>query len=109
MSKEKTSEELQQEQEKTEKRIHYLENEGKRLRSTISTLNRKERTHRLCTRGGMLEGFLGKPNDISDEQVYELLKIAFRQDEVKTTLSLILQSIPEMEFDDEIENTADSP
>lgn len=88
---------------------HYYENEKKRLEHDIKVLTRKERTHRLCTRGGMLEAFLEKPGEISDEQVYELLKIAFRQDEVKTTLSLILQSIPEIKFEDEIEDIVDSP
>ncbi len=46
----------------------------------------KARVHRLCTRAGMLESFLIAPEELTNDQVMELLKIAFRQPEVALAL-----------------------
>ena len=48
-------EKLNQEIEKTEKKLRWAEQEEKRLIHQAKTLTRKERTHRLCTRAAMLE------------------------------------------------------
>ena len=40
---------------KAEDRIRYYEQQDKIMRSEIRRLTRKERTHRLCTRGGLVE------------------------------------------------------
>ena len=53
----------------------------------MSELNRRERVHRLCTRAGMLESFLIAPEELTNEQVMELLKISFRQPEVVLALA----------------------
>ena len=37
-------------------------------------LTRKERTHRLCTRGAMLEKFLGCPNELTVELLNTLVE-----------------------------------
>ena len=42
---------LNQEIEKTEKKLRRAQHEEKILEHQIKTLTRKERTHRLCTRG----------------------------------------------------------
>ena len=58
--KEKTLEELRAEIEKSEKRLHYYDQQEKILRKkVIPQLTRSARTNRLCTRAGMLESFLG--------------------------------------------------
>ena len=62
------------------------------LRHQISSLTRKERTNRLCTRAGMLESFLEQPEQLTNDQVMELLKVAFRQLEVIQTLREMLES-----------------
>ena len=49
------------------------------LQSEIRRLTRNERTLRLCTRGGMVEHFIQEPEKLSDDQVMELLTVAFRQ------------------------------
>ncbi len=67
---------------KNEAKIKYMENKIKYLESQEKQLTRKERTHRLFTRGAMLEKFLGCPNKLTDEQVEEILKIAFQSDAV---------------------------
>ena len=52
------------------------------LERRIPELTRKARTHRLCTRGGMLESFLICLGELTDNQVMELLRLSFRQQEV---------------------------
>ena len=41
-----------------EARLRRAQHEEKRLEHQMKQLTRKERTHRLCTRGAMLESFL---------------------------------------------------
>jgi len=70
-------EKLNQEIEKTEAKLRRAQHREKMLEHQIKTLNRKERTHRLCTRGAMLESYLPHPEAISDGQVNTFLKILF--------------------------------
>ena len=60
---------LNQEIEKTEKKLRRAQHEEKILEHQIKTLTRKERTHRLCTRAAMLESYLPHPEAITDKQV----------------------------------------
>ena len=81
---------LNQEIEKTEKKLRRAQHEEKILEHQIKTLTRKERTHRLCTRAAMLESYLPHPEAITDEQVSLFLKLLFRQD---STRQLIGKSV----------------
>ena len=74
---------LNQEIEKTEKKLRRAQHEEKILEHQIKTLTRKERTHRLCTRGAMLESFLIRPEVLTDEDVMDILKQAFSQSGMK--------------------------
>ena len=56
----------------------------------MDAYTRRERTHRLCTRAGMLESFLQDPGALSNNQVMALLKIAFQQEPVKAALKKML-------------------
>ena len=80
--KNKTPSELREMKTRNEAKIKYMENKIKYLESQEKQLTRKERTHRLCTRGAMLEKFLGCPNELTDEQVEKILKIAFQPEAV---------------------------
>ena len=80
--KNKSIDELRKMLSKGEAELKVLHNKNKYYDSQIKLLTRKERTHRLCTRGAMLEKFLGCPNELTDEQVEEILKIAFHPEEV---------------------------
>ena len=71
---------LNQEIEKTEKKLRRAQHEEKILEHQIKTLIRKERTHRLCTRAAMLESYLPHPEAITDEQVSVFLKLLFHKD-----------------------------
>ena len=72
-------------------RIRYYKQQDKMLQSEIKRLTRNERTHRLCTRGGMIEAFIQEPEKLSDDQVMELLSVAFRQPEVSELLQKMLE------------------
>ena len=73
---------LNQEIEKTEKKLRRAQHEEKILEHQIKTLTRKERTHRLCTRAAMLE-------TITDEQVSLFLKLLFRQDSTRQLMEKV--------------------
>ena len=62
-------EKLNRELEKSEKKLRKAINDEKVLQHQLKQLTRKERTHRLCTRGGMLESFLQEPERLTDDDV----------------------------------------
>ena len=68
-------EKLNRELEKSEKKLRKAINDEKALQHQLKQLTRKERTHRLCIRGGMLESFLQEPERLTDDDVKVLLKI----------------------------------
>ena len=59
----------------------------------VCTINdtRKERTHRLCTRGGMLESFLQEPDRLTDDDVMLLLKLIFHRQDTQELLKKLLE------------------
>ena len=57
----------------------------------IKQLTRKERTHRLCTRGGMLESFLQEPERLTDDDVMLLLKLIFHRQDMQELLKKLLE------------------
>ena len=70
-----------------------LEDQQKILAKEAALLNRRQRTRRLCTRGGMLESFLGVPELLCDEQIMTLLKLAFNTSVVVNQLSVYLPEV----------------
>ena len=88
--------ELEAKIEKAERKARYYEQQEKILsRKVIPELNRKARTNRLCTRGGMLESFLVHPELLTNDQVMDLLRIAFRLKEVNDALDEMLKTVNE--------------
>ena len=77
----------------TTDRIRYYKQQDKMLQSEIKRLTRNERTHRLCTRGGMIEAFIQEPEKLTDDQVMELLTVAFSQPEVSALLQNMLKEV----------------
>lgn len=65
-------EKLKHEQYVAEKKLTSANHKEKRLESEIKRLTRSERTHRLCTRTGMLEIFLRGPTVLTDDNVMVL-------------------------------------
>ena len=83
-------EKLDRELERAEAKLRRAQHQEKILEYRIKTLSRKERTHRLCTRGAMLESYLPHPEDITDGQVSTILKTLFYRDDVKRLVEKIL-------------------
>lgn len=54
-------EKLRHKQYVAERKLTAAKHKEKRLQSELKRLTRSERTHRLCTRAGMLETFLKEP------------------------------------------------
>ena len=86
---------MKDQKEKAEQKLRYYQYQEKMLEHRMPELTRKARTHRLCTRGGMLESFLLCPGALTDVQVMELLKISFRQQEVVLTLAKMIHDLQE--------------
>ena len=100
MTKPKTDlEYLQKQKEMAEQKLHYYKHQEKMLEHRIPELTRKARTHRLCMRGGMLESFLICPAELTDDQVMELLKLSFRQQEVVLALAKMIHDLQEARGD----------
>ena len=87
-----------------EKKLTAAKHKEKRLQSELKRLTRSERTHRLCTRAGMLETFLKEPTVLTDEDVMELLTFIFQSEAVQKNLNLLIESRRETQKTDEGEN-----
>ena len=71
MSKKKpptTIEECNAEMELTQKKIRQYENRNKMLDRKLAIEKRKERNHRLCSRGGYLESLVPALIDMSEQE-----------------------------------------
>lgn len=75
-----------------EKKLTAAKHKEKRLQSELKRLTRGERTHRLCTRAGMLETFLRKPTVLTDDDVMELLTFIFHSEAVQKKLNLLIEN-----------------
>ena len=80
-------EKLNRELAKGEARLRRAQHEQKILEHQMKQLTRKERTHRLCTRGAMLESFLIRPEVLTDDDVMDILKQAFSQTGMKEAVA----------------------
>lgn len=91
MSKEEF-EKLEHEKYVLEKKLTAAKHKEKRLQSELKRLTRGERTHRLCSRAGMLETFLRKPTVLTDDDVMELLTFIFHSEAVQKKLNLLIEN-----------------
>ena len=89
MSKEEL-EKLEREKYVVERKLTAAMHKEKRLQSELKRLTRSERTHRLCTRAGMLETFLKEPTTLTDDDVMELLTFIFHSEAVQKKLDLLI-------------------
>ena len=79
---------------KAQQKLHKAEMDDKKIKKQIADLQRNERTHRLCTRGGYVEKLLaelGAP-ELSDEDVFNHLQYALNTPYAKTHLANLLES-----------------
>lgn len=92
----KKLDQMKHQKEKAEQKFRYYQYQEKLLEHRIPELTRESRTHRLCTRGGMLESFLICPGELTNNQVMELLKLSFRQQEVVLALTKMIRDLQEV-------------
>ena len=97
-------EKLRHKQYVAERKLTAAKHKEKRLQSELKRLTRGERTHRLCTRAGMLETFLRKPTVLTDDDVMELLTFIFHSEAVQKKLNLLIESRRETQKADGGEN-----
>ena len=87
----KEIEKLKAEKRRNEAKIRQVSHEIKVLEAEEKFLLRKQRNHRIFTRGGMLEAFLQEPLLLTDDQVYSLLKVIFHRPEVDRILKQMIE------------------
>ena len=90
-------EKLKHEQYVAERKLTAAKHKEKRLESELNRLTRSERTHRLCTRAGMLETFLREPTVLTDDDVMELLTFIFHSEAIQKKLDLLIENRKETE------------
>ena len=84
-------EKLKHERYVAERKRTAARHREKQLESEMKRLTRSERTHRLCTRAGMLETFLKEPTLLTDDDVMELLTFIFHSETVLKKLNLLIE------------------
>ena len=82
---------LKAEKRRNEAKIRQVSHEIKALEAEEKSLLRKQRNHRIFTRGGMLEAFLQEPLLLTDDQVYSLLKVIFHRPDVDQILKQMIE------------------
>ena len=80
-----------------EKKLTAAKHKEKRLQHELKRLTRSERTHRLCTRAGMLEAVLKEPTILTDDDVMELLTFIFHSEAIQKKLDLLIENRKETE------------
>ena len=85
-------EKLKHERYVAERKLTAAKHKEKRLESEIKRLTRSERTHRLCTRAGMLETFLREPTILTDDDVMELLSFIFHSELAQKKLNMLIEN-----------------
>lgn len=83
-------EELKHQKYVAEKKLTAAKHKEKQLQHELKQLTRKERTHRLCTRAGMLETFLKEPTLLTDDDVMELLTFLFDGEAAQKKLAFLI-------------------
>ena len=79
MANKKSIPELRKSIEEAEKKKGVYERELKIKEGQVKKLIRQERTHRLIQRGAILEKFLIDPGALSEDQVMEIVTMAFQK------------------------------
>ena len=86
---------INQQIQKAEAQLRRAKHEEKILEHQAKVLTRKGRTHRLCTRGAMLESYFPHPEAVTDEQVSTILKLLFHQDSTRQIMERVLAGTAE--------------
>ena len=88
----KESKEIKNKIDDTEERLRQLKNQEKKILKQDIEKKRKERTHRLITRGAILESLIENAEELTDEEIKILLEEATKTKEFKETLKIIREN-----------------
>ncbi len=83
------SKEIKDKIDDTEERLRQLKNQEKKILKQEIIKRRKERTHRLITRGAILESLIENSEELTDEEIKILLEEATKIKEFKETLKVM--------------------
>lgn len=83
-------EKLNRQKTAAEKKLVAAQHREKQQEHELKRLTRSERTHRLCTRAGMLETFLREPTLLTDDDVMELLTFIFHGEAAQKKLDTLI-------------------
>lgn len=87
-SEKKSLQELEAEQKNVGNELKIMNQKRRILEQQKKELTRRQRTHRLCNHGGLLESFL-PPDQFTDEQMKTVLQELFRKPETQELMALI--------------------
>ena len=83
------SKEIKDKIDDTEERLRQLKNQEKKILKQDIVKKRKERTHRLITRGAILESLIENAEELTDEEIKILLEEVTKTKEFKETLKIM--------------------
>ena len=86
------SKEIKDKIDDTEERLRQLKNQEKKILKQDIIKRRKERTHRLITRGAILESLIENAEELTDEEIKILLEEATNTKEFKETLKVMREN-----------------
>ena len=86
------SKEIKEKINVTEERLRQLKNQEKKILKQDIVKRRKERTHRLITRGAILESFIENAEELTDDEIKILLEEATKTKEFKETLKIMREN-----------------
>ena len=86
------SKEIKDKIDDTEQRLRQLKNQEKKILKRDIVKKRKERTHRLITRGAILEIFIENSEELTDEEIKILLEEATKTKEFRETLKIMREN-----------------
>ena len=86
------SKEIKDKIDDKEERLRQLKNQEKTILKQDIVKRRKERTHRLITRGAILESLIENAEKLTDEEIKILLEEATKTKEFKETLKIMREN-----------------
>ena len=86
------SKEIKDKIDNTEERLRQLKNQEKKILKQDIIKRRKERTHRLITRGAIVESLIENAEELTDEEIKILLEEATKTKEFKDTLKIMREN-----------------
>ncbi|HER7312901.1 TPA: DUF3847 domain-containing protein [Streptococcus pyogenes] len=86
------SKEIKDKIDDTEERLRQLKNQEKKILKQDIIKRRKERTHRLITRGAILESLIENAEELTDKEIEILLEEATKTNEFKETLRIMREN-----------------